>query len=285
MQLPVNERSTVYVGNPLSFVKPVFDMNVVLATHDLLWIVLDSLRYDVACAALESGETPNLAKLVATWEKRHTPATFTWPAHHAFFSGFLPTPVNKPREARLFAARFGGSETTSARTFVFDEPYLVTALAARGFHTLTVGGVGFFNALTPIGRVFPGLFSEHHWSPEMGPESPESAERQFRYAASRIAAVPAEQPLFTFLNVAAIHAPNRCYRETPGNDDLESHRAALCHVDAQLPGLLNAVRARPRPTFFIVCSDHGTAYGEDGYRGHRLAHDIVWTVPYAHGVV
>jgi len=35
------------------------------------------------------------------------------------------------------------------------------------------------------------------------------------------------------------------------------------------------------PTFAIVCSDHGTAYGEDGYRGHRLAHEVVWTVPYA----
>jgi hypothetical protein len=30
-----------------------------------------------------------------------------------------------------------------------------------------------------------------------------------------------------------------------------------------------------------VCSDHGTAYGEDGYRGHRLGHPVVWDVPYA----
>ena len=34
-------------------------------------------------------------------------------------------------------------------------------------------------------------------------------------------------------------------------------------------------------TYFIVCSDHGTAYGEDGYHGHRLAHPTVWDVPYA----
>jgi hypothetical protein len=31
----------------------------------------------------------------------------------------------------------------------------------------------------------------------------------------------------------------------------------------------------------IACSDHGTAYGEDGHHGHRLAHEVVWTVPYA----
>ncbi len=35
----------------------------------------------------------------------------------------------------------------------------------------------------------------------------------------------------------------------------------------------------------ILCSDHGTAYGEDGFRGHRLAHPTVWTVPYAEFVL
>jgi hypothetical protein len=39
--------------------------------------------------------------------------------------------------------------------------------------------------------------------------------------------------------------------------------------------------ASRRPCFTIVCSDHGTAYGEDGYAGHRIGHDVVWTVPYA----
>ena len=37
--------------------------------------------------------------------------------------------------------------------------------------------------------------------------------------------------------------------------------------------------------FAIVCSDHGTAYGDDGYHGHRLAHPAVWTVPYAEFVL
>lgn len=35
-----------------------------------------------------------------------------------------------------------------------------------------------------------------------------------------------------------------------------------------------------RPCFVIVCSDHGTAYGEDGHTGHRIGHEVVWTVPY-----
>jgi hypothetical protein len=51
-------------------------------------------------------------------------------------------------------------------------------------------------------------------------------------------------------------------------------------VDRQLPPLFAALQRRA-PVLAIVCSDHGTAYGEDGYHGHRLAHPVVWTVPYA----
>src|SRR5687767_9211610 len=39
------------------------DMNAIVATHDILWIVLDTLRHDVAVAALAAGETPALARL------------------------------------------------------------------------------------------------------------------------------------------------------------------------------------------------------------------------------
>jgi hypothetical protein len=44
---------------------------------------------------------------------------------------------------------------------------------------------------------------------------------------------------------------------------------------------LFAALRRRAPVFAIICSDHGTAYGEAGYHGHRLAHPVVWTVPYA----
>ena len=43
-------------------------------------------------------------------------------------------------------------------------------------------------------------------------------------------------------------------------------------------------RDRPRPTVAIACSDHGTCYGEGGRVGHRVAHPVVWTVPYAEAV-
>ncbi len=59
---------------------------------------------------------------------------------------------------------------------------------------------------------------------------------------------------------------------------METHAAALRYVDGALPPLFAALRRRG-PSLCIVCSDHGTAYGEDGFSGHRLAHPSVWTVP------
>ncbi|MNR53198.1 hypothetical protein D3C85_1731720 [compost metagenome] len=52
-------------------------------------------------------------------------------------------------------------------------------------------------------------------------------------------------------------------------------------MDGALAPLFEACASRG-PTFVIVCSDHGTAYGDDGYHGHRIGHECVWTVPYAH---
>ncbi len=62
---------------------------------DLLFVTLDTLRYDVAVELAAAGRTPNLVRALPAgrWERRHTPGSFTYAAHHAFFAGFLPTPA------------------------------------------------------------------------------------------------------------------------------------------------------------------------------------------------
>ncbi|ABF86619.1 conserved hypothetical protein [Myxococcus xanthus DK 1622] len=258
------------------------DMNAVIGTHDLLFITLDTLRYDVAEALAAQGRTPNLSALLpgGRWEQRHSPASFTYAAHHAFFAGFLPTPATPGLHPRLFSMRFEGSETTASDTCVLDAPDLVTGLAGRGYHTICIGGVGFFNKRNPLGNVLPGLFAESHWSPELGVTDPRSTEHQVTLAVQRLEALPREQRVFLFINVSALHQPNRHYVPGATQDSRESHAAALAYVDSQLPPLFAALRRRG-PAFCIVCSDHGTTYGEDGFTGHRLAHPVVWTVPYA----
>ena len=163
---------------------------------------------------------------------------------------------------------------------MLDAPDLVTGLAGRGYHTVCIGGVGFFNKRNPLGNVLPGLFEESHWSPEMGVRDARSTEHQVALAVSRLEALPRSQRVFLFINVSALHQPNRHYLPGATEDSLDTHAAALEYVDACLPPLFAALRRRG-PACCIVCSDHGTAYGDDGYTGHRLGHPVVWTVPYA----
>jgi hypothetical protein len=257
-------------------------VRTLIGGHDLLMVTLDTLRYDVAARLAETGQTPHLARVLpgGRWERRHSPASFTYAAHHAFFAGFLPTPVSGPKE-RLFAARFPGSETLGEHTWVFDAPDLPTALASAGYHTVCLGGVGFFNPHSPLGSVLPDLFAEAHWEPAFGVTDPGCVDAQLDRLAEVVARAPRDQLLFTFLNVAAMHQPNRHYLPGAPEDTVESHAAALRYVDGRLPRLFRLVTGRGRPVFAIVCSDHGTAYGEGGHQGHRIGHEVVWTVPYA----
>ncbi|MCT4353300.1 STM4013/SEN3800 family hydrolase [Streptomyces sp. Je 1-79] len=264
-------------------------MNEIVGSHDLLLVTLDTLRYDVAAELAAAGRIPNLARHLPAgrWERRHAPGSFTYASHQAIFAGFLPTPDAQGPHPRLFAARFAGSESTADGTFVHDTPDLVAGLAEEGYRTVCVGGVGFFNGQGPLGSVLPGLFQESHWEPAFGVASPTSFESQVTRAEEIVAALPHEQRLFLFVNVSALHQPN--WFHLPGatresGDTRASHAAALEYVDRHIGRLLAAMSSR-RPCFAIVCSDHGTAYGEDGFTGHRLGHEVVWTVPYAHFVL
>jgi len=262
------------------------DMNAIVGTHDLALITLDTLRHDVALEELAAGRTPNLAALLpGGWECRHSPGTFTYAAHAAFFAGFLPTPARRGPHRRLLALGFEGSESIGRETCVLDGATIVEGLASRGYHTLCIGGTGFFNLQNPLGRGLPGLFAERHWHRALGVTEPRSFENQLGVIEEALARLSPDRRVFTFLNVAALHQPNHFYLPGGGSSDtVASHAAALRYVDAHIPRLVRALM-RGAPVFVIVCSDHGTLYGEDGYVGHRVAHPIVTTVPYAEIVV
>ncbi|MFI6502659.1 STM4013/SEN3800 family hydrolase [Nonomuraea typhae] len=261
-------------------------MNAVIGTHDLLLVTLDTLRHDVAERLLADGRLPTLARFLpgGVWERRHSPGSFTYAAHAAMLAGFLPTPAAPGPHPRLFAADFPGSETTAPGTWRFAAADLPAGLARAGYHTVCVGGVGFFNKLTPLGTALPSLFAESHWEPGFGVTAPDSFERQI--ACARRAVAARQEPVFLLVNVSALHQPNHFYLPSgpPGHDSLDSHAAALAYVDRHI-GELFALMSERRPCLAIVCSDHGTAYGEDGHTGHRIGHEVVWTVPYAEFVI
>jgi hypothetical protein len=262
------------------------DMHRIVGGHDVVMITLDALRFDAAQRCFERGELPVLAPHLPAdgWELRHTPGSFTYAAHSAFFSGFLPTPARPGPHPRLFALEFEGSETIVPETFVFSgRADIVGGFRDQGYRSICIGGVGFFNRRNALGSQLPGLFEESHWQPELGVTAIDSTERQVALACERLQAA-GDQRCFLFINVSAIHQPNRHYLPGCDADGLDSHCAALRYVDGELAALFAALRARG-PAFVILCSDHGTAYGEDGFHGHRLAHETVMNVPYAHFVL
>ncbi|MCE0557869.1 STM4013/SEN3800 family hydrolase [Motilimonas sp. E26] len=261
------------------------NMNQIVGSHDIVLLTLDTLRFDVAQTLLTQGELPVLGQFISAWQPRHSPGSFTYAAHHAIFSGFFPTPIDDPLAPRLMAVDFHGSRSIDKNTQVFQQATIVEGLAEQGYQTLCIGGVGFFNKLTPLGQTLPNLFQHSYWSEQTGVTAPDSTERQIDQAIHLLKQAPVAQKAFLFINISAIHQPNYFYsarhlEQGCKEDDLRSHGAALCYVDSQLQRLFDYFKSR-RDTLFILCSDHGTCYGEQGYSGHRLAHETVWTVPYA----
>lgn len=260
-----------------------WDMHQVVGHRNILWITLDTLRYDVAVAEFAAGRLPTLAALFPQgWQRRHSPASFTYAAHAAFFAGFLPTPATPGLHPRPLALRFAGSATTSPHTYVFDSADIVSGLAGVGYRTLCIGGVGFFRGDNPLSNQLPNLFQERYWEENFGVTCAESTAHQVAFACRQLAATSG--PVFLFLNVSALHQPNHHYLPGSTGDSLASHAAALRYVDSQLAPLLAAIR-RDRGAWVMVTSDHGTCYGEDGYHGHRLGHPQVWEVPYAEALL
>lgn len=248
---------------------------------DILMVTFDALRFDVAVRTYRDGRTKNLAALLPNgWERRHSPGNFTFAAHAALFGGFWPTPTEPGPWSRPFALRFPGSRTLNEKTQVLEGSSIVEGLRKLGFYTICIGGVGFFNKLTPLGSLFPAMFDESHWRPEFSVSQIHSTRAQVHTALDCLASQSPSRPLFLFMNLSATHPPTVGYLQGAREDSVETQEAALSYVDRQLEPLLDGLRQRRRSLNAFFMSDHGTLFGEDGYKGHRVGHDIVWTVPY-----
>jgi len=263
------------------------NMNEVVGTHDILFVCLDTLRYDVAEREQESGNTPILNRY-GKWEKRGAAGNFTYPSHHAMFAGFLPSPLEPgpmtKREMLFFPKGVGMGKIAPPKSFAFDGPTFVEGLEKVGYDTICIGGVGFFNKRSDIGKVFPSMFKKSHWRPSFGCTVKESPDNQIKLAVEEIKAVPHEKRIFMYINICAIHYPNYFYLDgAKKKDNSETHAAALRYVDKRLEVLFDTFKERNK-TFVIACSDHGSCYEEEdgGYIFHGFNHEVVNTVPYKH---
>ena len=264
-----------------------FDMNEIVGTCHVLFVCIDSLRYDVAKAEQDRGTTPVLNRYGA-WRKCQAPGNFTYPSHQAMFAGFLPVDVGvrdmKQREKLFFSEDIGMGIRAPEGAFSFRGATFVAGLGQVGYETCCIGGLSFFDKRTDIGKVMPSYFKHSYWNPSFGCKVKESAANQIDFAVGKVAEVPQNCLLMMYINISAIHYPNYFYIEGSTRDSVEAHGAALRYVDGELGRLFEAFQNKG-DTFVICCSDHGTCYGEDGYWYHGFNHPIVGTVPYKHFIL
>lgn len=260
------------------------NMNEVVGTHDILFLCLDTLRYDVAREEEEKNNTPVLNKY-GSWRKCQAPGNFTYPSHHAMFAGFFPCDFDAvsmmDRDLLFFPKSIGMGKQAPEYSYCFSGSTIMEGLAEAGYDTWCVGGVSFFDKRSDIGKVFPSMFQHSSWNPSFGCGVKESVDNQIAWIGKKMAEVPKDKRVFLYLNIDAIHYPNYFYLEGETGDSLKSHAAALAYVDQRLEVLFEIFKRR-NPTFVICCSDHGTCYGEDGVVFHGLNHPAVNTVPYKH---
>lgn len=261
------------------------DMGQVVGRCDILFICLDTLRYDVAAQQEAAGETPVLNRYGA-WKKCQAPGNFTWPSHHAMFSGFLPSYYDAKnvtdRELLFFPRAIGLGKKVPAGAYGFTGSTIMEGLERDGYDTWCVGGVAFFDKRSDLGKVFPGYFRKSYWNPSFACPVKDSTKNQVDFILKKLERAEQEQRIFLYLNVDAIHYPNYFYLEGASHDSVESHAAALRYVDGELGRLFAGWKEKRGETFVICCSDHGTCYGEDGCQFHGINHPIVNTVPYKH---
>ncbi|MHC1747243.1 MAG: STM4013/SEN3800 family hydrolase [Cellulosilyticaceae bacterium] len=275
------------IGDINSIKNQTVNMSEIVGSHDILFICLDTLRYDVAKQEEETGGTPTLNQY-GPWRKCHAPGNFTYPSHMAMFAGYLPSPAEYTplmERERLFVPKtVGMGEERSQYSFCFEEATFIQGLENVGYETICIGGVGFFNKRSELAKVMPGYFKQSYWKPSFRCTVKESATHQVDFAIKKLEELEENQRTMMYINIDAIHYPNYFYVEKAKIDNVDTHAAALRYVDGELERLFAAFKNRGK-TFVIVCSDHGTCYGEDGYHFHCLSHEIVNTVPYKHFVL
>ena len=265
--------------------KPSVDMNRVVGSCDILFVCLDTLRYDVAVQEEKAGSTPVLNRY-GLWEKCQAPGNFTYPSHHAMFAGFLPCRYDAKnladREMLFFPKAIGLGKKTPEGAYGFSGSTIMEGLAKVGYDTWCVGGVTLFDKRSDIVKVFPGFFKKSYWNPSFGCPIKDSTKNQVDFILKKMKAAEKETHIFLYLNVDAIHYPNYFYLDGASHDDMASHAAALRYVDGELGRLFDGWKERRGDTFVICCSDHGTCYGEDGCQFHGIRHPAVDTIPYKH---
>jgi hypothetical protein len=277
--------------------------------RNLIFVVLDSLRYDSWLAA-----QPATLAALGSVERRWSYASWTAPSHYNLLMGLLPH--SSPPEVYAseyykqdflrYSERLGvqGIEFAKLLPSIFLPTYLRWQL---GYATHAMVSMPVLNRHTVINRDFDSY--------ELMPTHNDMAALLDRMEFSE------DRPSFYLLNVGETHYPYALPDEDPAQwprisgvhgvfkrlgqspDDpaaaptepreffdqqaLHELRSRQVKAVEYLDGVFGRLfDILPSNTWVIVTSDHGELFGEDRYFGHGpIAHEKVFEVPFVEGLV
>jgi len=282
--------------------------------NNVFFIVFDSCRFD----AYQAARTPNMDR-IGQAEKRYSYASWTSPSHFTFLMGMIPHRSPKGvfasnvyrDEFSLWSDRLNVKEVDFGK-FVpqLSLPYF---LHSQGYRTEGVVSLPVLNPMTAM--------SQHFDRYELAPSHNDLSAILDGSDTFKGIVPKQDEPTFYFLNTGETHYPYLLpgesgadlphisgvhgvfkhlddflknpseFLEDKKQDEFFSPEQFRAFYDKQiacvehLDGVVGKLMDRcPANTHFMIMSDHGELFGEDGYFGHGpIFHEKVFEVFYLEG--
>lgn len=95
----------------------------------------------------------------------------------------MPKPIDDTvNQTMLFFPKdIGLGRKGPKNAFAFDDATWIKSLENKGYQTICIGGVSFFNNRSGMGKVFPSMFKESYWHPRFACTVKESMDNQIHY--------------------------------------------------------------------------------------------------------
>ena len=273
--------------------------------NNIIWIVFDSARYDSFMAA----DTPSI-DLIGPTHRRFSYASWTAPSHYAFLMG-LPPHANEPgvlaadahrRDLLMWKNRIGLEDRSISLADFVPTLSLPAFLKRLNYRTEAYVSLPVLNPNTLISQHFDHfvLMPTHN---DLG-----AIIKRLSFG---------DSPHFIFINTGETHYPYLLPDEKSENlpyiagvhgvwrdiADPRPHEAQVIsstffdperlrplwqkqvacieYLDRRIAELIEIA---PPNTYFMITSDHGELFGEDGYFGHGpVIHEKVFEVFFVEG--
>lgn len=282
--------------------------------NNVFFIVFDSCRFD----AYQAARTPNMDR-IGKAEKRYSYASWTSPSHFTFLMGMVPHLSPKGVFAsNVYRDEFAlWSERLNIKDVEFGKfvPQLSLPhfLRGQGYRTEGVVSLPVLNPMTAM--------SQHFDRYELAPSHNDLSQILDGTDTFRGITPQKDQPTFYFLNTGETHYPYLLpgesgadlphisgvhgvfkhlddflknpseFLEDKKQDEFFTPEQFRAFFDKQiacvehLDGVVGKLMDRcPKNTHFMIMSDHGELFGEDGYFGHGpIFHEKVFEVFFLEG--